>query len=414
MIERMNLRTGISTSLLLPAKASIVEMPQRFSARSRHATSASSIPALSVPQSIDKNRQRWFVDKKLLKIEPPKRTIEPEFNPHQWLVSGNPRLANLVTETIGDRWISHLEDLQQLAPLASDPLFQSRWRAVKQANKHVLANNLDRTQGIRVNPNSLFDLQLQPIVGHERQLLNILHIISLFHRLKQNPDLDMVPRTFIFGDPIVAAPQSDAPSDDEIQSSAADRAVLALIKSLARTLAADRDVSHKLQVVYVPASDALMNQMYAAADVTEQIATAAMEDVDLSKLKATINGVISIGSLGKTNYWLQQTVGAENCFRFGLAIPEIALFAEYGYDPYNYYKHYPQIRQAIDSLLAGYFTLEDPSFCRSIIDTMLGADEHMVLADYIFYAACQAQVSETYRQTALWTRMSILNVASVR
>jgi glycogen phosphorylase len=415
MIERMNLRTGISTSLLRSKPASIAEIPQRFSVRSHHATSPSSIPASSVPQPIEKNRQRWYVDAKLLKIEPPARTLEPAFNPHQWLLSGNPRLANLVTETIGDRWMTHLEDLQQLAPLASDPLFQSRWQAVKQANKHVLANNLYRTQGIRVNTNSLFDLQLQPIVGHQRQLLNILQIVSLFHRLKQNPDLDIVPRTFIFGDPIVATePSATAPSDEEDRSIAADRAVIELIQSLARTIAADPDVNHKLQVVYVPASAALMNQMYAAADVTEQIATAAIEDVDLSKLKATINGVISIGSLGKTNYWLQQTVGEENCFLFGLAIPEIALFAEYGYDPYNYYKHYPQIRQAIDSLLSGYFTPEDPSICRSIIDSLLGTDEHMVLADYIFYAACQSHVSETYRQTALWTQMSILNVAGVR
>lgn len=414
MIERMNFRTG-STSLLRSAQASFLEIPHRFSTRSCHATSPSLIPDRSVPGTIAKNRQRWFVDAKLHNIESPARTLEPEFNPHQWLLSGNPRLANLVTETIGDRWMTHLEDIQQLAPLANDPLFQLRWRAVKQANKHVLANNLYRTQGIHVNANSLFDLQLQPIVGHQRQLLNILHIIALFHRLKQNPDIDILPRTFIFSDPTLADTQSsDDLSDDEIQSCEADRAVLELIESLAHTLATDPDVNHKLQVVYVPASAGLTDQMYAAADVTEQIATAAMEDVDLSQLKATINGVVSLGSLGKTNYWLQQTVGEENCFRFGLAIPEIALFKEYGYEPYNYYKYYPQIRQAIDCLLSGYFTPENLSLCCAIIDTLSGTDEHMVLADYIFYAACQAHVSQTYRQTALWTQMSILNVAGVR
>lgn len=414
MIESMNFRTGVSTSVLRSAQASIAEIPQRFYG-SRYATSVSPIDAPAVHRPIEKNRQRWFSDAKLLKIEAPDRTLEPEFDPHQWLLSGNPRLANLVTEAIGGRWMTHLEHLQQLAPLASDPLFQLRWWAVKQANKQVLANSLYRTQGIDVNVNSLFDLQLQPIVGHQRQLLNILHIISLFHQLKQNPDLDLIPRTLIFGD-LDASTQSTTttPSDDESESIAADRSVLELIKSLAQTLAADPEIGQKLQVVYVPAAAGLTSQMYAAADVTQQIATAAIEDIDLSKLKATINGVVSIGSLGKTNYWLQQTVGEENCFRFGLAIPEISLFKEYGYDPYNYYKYYPQIRQAIDCLLAGYFTPHDPSLCQSIIDTLLGTDEHMVLADYIFYAACQSQVSETYRQIDLWTQMSIFNVAGVR
>jgi glycogen phosphorylase len=409
MIESRNFPTGISQSLLRSAQASIAEIPQICSDRS------SSISALSMPRSIEKNREPWSSDADLLKISPPDRTVEPKFNPHQWLLSGNPRLANLVTEAIGSRWMTHLEDLQQLAPLASNPLFRLRWRAVKQANKQVLAHNLERTQGIDVNVNSLFDLQLQPIVGHQRQLLNILQIVNLYHRLKQNPNLDIVPRTWIFSEPDASMQFTATPaSEDWHQSIAADRSVVELIKSLAQTLATDPETGRKLQVVYIPAAAGLTSQMYAAADLTQQIATAAMEDIDLSKLQATMNGVVSIGSLGKTNYWLQQTVGEENCFRFGLAIPEISLFKEYGYDPYNYYKYYPQIRQAIDCLLAGYFTPHDPSLCRSIVNTLLGPDEQMVMADYIFYAACQSQVSETYRQTDLWTQMSILNVAGVR
>lgn len=408
MIESRNFPTGISQSLLRSAQASIAEIPQIFS------DCSSSISALSMPSSIEKNREPWSSDADLLKISPPDRTVELKFNPHQWLLSENPRLANLVTEAIGSRWMTHLEDLQQLAPLASNPLFRLRWRAVKQANKQVLAHNLERIQGIDVNVNSLFDLQLQPIVGHQRQLLNILQIVSLYHRLKQNPHLDIVPRTSIFSEPESTQLTTTAASEDRHQSIATDRSVIELIKSLAQTLATDPEIGHKLQVVYIPAAAGLTSQMYAAADLTQQIATAAMEDIDLSKLQATMNGVVSIGSLGKTNYWLQQTVGEENCFRFGLAIPEISLFKEYGYDPYNYYKYYPQIRQAIDCLLAGYLTPHDPSLCRSIVNTLLGPDEHMVMADYIFYAACQSQVSETYRQTDLWTQMSILNVAGVR
>jgi glycogen phosphorylase len=433
MMESINFRTGISESLLRTTQAALAEIPYRFYTRSQNATITSPMHSRSLPRTVERNRDRWLVDAELVKIESPTPTATPEFNPRQWLLSGNPRLSRLIAEAIGDRWMTHQEDLQQLAPIADDPLLQSRWRAVKQVNKQALANDLYRTQGISVNVNSLFDLQLQLIGGHQRQLLNVLHIIALFDRIKQNPGIDILPRTFIFGDlgestttieidtmaeaEHWALPSSDYPwygGAEERTVANSNRAILALIKSLAKVLAADPDVSEKLQVIYVPESAGLTSQMYAAADLTQQIATAAIEDVDLSSLKATVNGVLSIGSLGKTNYWLQQTVGEQNCFRFGLAIPEIALFKEYGYDPYNYYKYYPQVRQAIDCLLAGYFTPSDSSLGRSIVDLLLGADEHMVLADYIFYAACQSHISETYRQASIWTQMSILNVAGVR
>jgi glycogen phosphorylase len=416
VIESMNFRTGTSSSLLQTTPATLADLPRRFDAPSRNQTPNSAKTSPSSPRSIDRNGPRWSRDAKLLKLDLPKQTLEPNLNPRQWLLTGNPRLAKLVTATIGDRWMTHLEYLQQLAPLAEDPLFQSQWQAVKQINKQVLANAICRSQGIHINVDSLFDLQLEPIGAHHRQLLNILHIIDLFDRLKQNPDLDLVPRTFIFGD--VNAPNSEilsAEADNEDPASSRERQeTILLIESLGRVLAADPDVCDKLQVVYVPESAALTNQMYAAADVTQQLATAAIEDVDLGKLKAVINGVISIGSFGKTNNWLAQLVGAENCFRFGLAIPEIALFKEYGYDPYNYYKHYPQIRQAIDWLLSGHFTPELPGLCKSIVDRLMGTDDRLVLADYIFYLACQSQVSQTYSQPAAWTRMSIMNVAGIK
>lgn len=426
MIESTNFRTGIGGSFLRTTPAALLQMPQRLDAPSRNTSITAPMHSQSLPRIVEKNRHQWLVQTDLFESESLVK-IEPQVNPRQWLLSGNPRLASLITQTIGDRWMTHLEDLQQLAPMADHPLFQLRWRAIKQANKQVLANELYQSQGIRIDVNSLFDLQLQPMVGHQRQLLNILHIITLFNQIKQNPGINILPRTFIFG---MGTPQhsiatehgagsrSDCHKGHEYhhdqQETDSNLATLALIKSLAKILAADPDVNGKLQVVYVPESAGLTSQMYAAADLTQQIATAAMEDIDLSQLRATINGVVSIGSLGKTNYWLQQIVGEHNCFRFGLAVPEIALFKEYGYDPYNYYKYYPQIRQAIDYLLAGYFTPNDPSLCRSIIDTLLGTDEQMVLADYIFYAACQHHVSDTYRQASSWTQMSIMNVAGVK
>jgi glycogen phosphorylase len=408
MMESINLRAGSSTSLLRKLPTTVVQMPTKFGTPSRR-TSLVGLRSPLVPRKIEHHRDRWSIESNLITIEPPATVANLAMNPCQWLVAQNPRLAELVTATIGDRWLTQSEDLQQLGTFADNRQFQAQWQAVKQLNKQALASKLASAQGIDINVDSLFDLQLASIDSHHRQLLNILNIINLCDRIKQQPVNDIVPRTFIFGEPESAtASEDDGVFADERGS------ILALITSLAQAVAADTDLSRKIQVVYIPSAAGLTSQMYAAADLTEQIATAAWEDIDLSVQIAAINGVVSIGSLGKTNYWLQQIVGAENCFRFGLAIPEIALFKEYGYAPDNYYKFYPQIRRAIDLLLGGYFTPTEPNLSRQIVDLLLGEDAAMVMADYIFYAACQARVGQTYQQAAAWTRMSILTVAGVK
>jgi glycogen phosphorylase len=417
MIERINFRTGISASLFRSAQAALIGIPRKLHSASHKFGTTASFPR-STTLAPPRSRDRWLAQAQKLTILQPITDANPftrhsdlEFNPCQWLLHGNPLLASLVTETIGNRWINHQNQLQQLAAFADDPLLQSRWQAVKEINKLTLASYLYRAQGIRVNVSSLFDLQLQPIVEHQRQILNILHIIALFNQIKQEPEIDLVPRTFIFG----TLGEIEPWEVEEAQTSSAvnNLSIIALIQSLAKVIAGDPDVSGKLQVVYIPNSAGLMSQMYAAADLTQEIAPATIEDVDLDRLQAAVNGVLSIGSLGKSNYYLQQLVGEQNYFSFGLPIPEIALFKEYGYDPYNYYKHYPAIRQAIDSLSAGNFTPEQPSSCSAIVDNLVGTDNYMVLADYVFYAACQARVSDTYRQQSLWTQMSILNVAGI-
>lgn len=413
MIERINSQSGFRALLFQTAQAALAEIPRKLSAGSRQISAAKPLRLHSWQRSIESEPYSWLFERRgtaqdRLTIIPggaETKSADDGLNPRHWLTNNNPRLGHLVSETIGDRWITHAEDLQQLAPIADRPFFQSRWQQVKRANKQALASHLYRLQGIEIDVNSLFDLQLQPIASEQRQLLNILHIITLFNRIKANPDLDLVPRTFIFG---------DAGSADAVTGgSQEDRVILLLIKSLAKLLATDPDVNGRLQVVYVSQATELREQLYSAADLTEQIAMAELEDLDLSKFKFAANGVLSIGSLGQGNQIVQQAVGADNYFYFGLAIPEIFLFKEYGYDPYNYYKYYPEIRQAIDGLLAGKFTPEYPSACRGMIDNLLGADENMVLADYIFYLTCQAQVSATYRQQSVWTRMSILNVAGL-
>lgn len=409
MIENINFRTGLSTSILRVAQLALAEIPLKLYPVNRHRR-----PTKFRPATRSLKLDRDLGSSNVVEINPRTQTtdLDPAINQRQWLLLGNPQLANLITKTIGDRWIDHLDQLQQLAPLAENPVFQSQWRAVKQLNKQALANYLAQSQGIKINTSSLFDLQLQPIVEQQRQLLNILHIITLFNQIKQQPGINIVPRTFIFGNLGEIEPIS-SPEQDCQQPPNRNREIISLIQSLARVFAQDPAVNGKLQVVYIPNSAGLTSQMYAAADLTQEIAAAEIEDIDLSKAKAAINGVLSIGSLGKTNYWLQQTVGEQNYFSFGLPIPEIALFKEYGYDPYNYYKHYPEIRQAVDCLLTGYFTPEHPTLCQSLIDTLFGTDDQMILADYIFYTTCQSRVSATYRQQSMWTKMSILNVAGI-
>jgi glycogen phosphorylase len=408
MMESINLRAKNRAPRLQAIPPTLVaQMPPHFGTSSRHRSQIATLFP-SVPRTVKRHRDRWSLATNVVSLQPPAEVFSLRTNPCQWLLAKNPRLAELVTATIGDRWLTQSEDLQQLVPLANSPQFQAQWQAVKRLNKQTLAAELSRSQGIDIDVDSLFDLHLAPICGHERQLLNLLHIINLCDRIKQQPVNDILPRTFIFSEPdlhLVAAAHCDG---DE------RRSIIAPIESMAQVIAADADLCRKIQIVYVPAAAGLTSQLYAAADVTEQIATAAWEDIDLSKQIAAINGVVSIGSLGKTNHWLQQVVGAENCFRFGLAIPEIALFKEYGYAPDNYYKYYPQIRRAIDTLLVGHFTPKNPDLGRQIVEQLLGADEAMVMADYIFYAACQAQVNQTYRQTSVWTRMSISSAAGVR
>jgi glycogen phosphorylase len=394
MIENINFWTGIHAALLRVVKTAPTVNRRKWYGSKQNSSKIAPIWTASRHRV---EFQRHLSSRKLaiVSLKPPQKSIP--IHPSQWLLE-NALLVSLLTEAIGDRWSDHPEDLQQLKTVANDSLFQSIWRLAKREHKQVLADELKLSQGVSLNVDSLFDLQLQPICDERRQMLNILHIITLFCQLKDNPQLDIVPRTFIFGHVGELAPDPD---------------LLIIIQSLAAILAQDPDVSDKLQVVYVPHEANLSEQMCRAADLTEEIATATAEDLDLNKLKFAANGVISIGSLGKTNYFVRETVGAENYFSFGLAIPEIKLFQAYGYDPYNYYKYYPEVRCAIDYLLTGALTPEDPHKSSTLVNMLLGADTQMVIADYVFYLSCQNRVSEIYRQPSEWARMSILNVAGL-
>jgi glycogen phosphorylase len=416
MLEPLSSRTNIN-AVLKSNRATSKDLPRHWYVDRQTATKIVPIRPQTWRQKLGRDRDLWGLTNKLTgKVagEPRQQGSAEVVNPRQWLATKNPHLAGAIAAAIGDRWLTHHEDLQQLIPLADNPEFQARWQAVKRLNKQSLADDLKRELGIAIDVDSLFDLQLQPIGDRQRQLLNILHIITLYHQIVAQPDLDIVPRTFIFGD--TSEPKLQVLALDEFNNVSFQprgRSISLLITSLAQTIAANPLVRGKLQVVYLPQAAGWIDRLYRAADLTEQIATPGMDDLDLDLLKLTVNGALSIASASKANYLLQQSVGAENCFSFGLAIPEIALFKEYGYDPHNYYKYYPEIRQAIDSLRAGEFSPEHHEVAKSLVELLLDTDEQMVLADFVFYLACQARVSTVYRQPSLWTRMSILNVAGI-
>jgi glycogen phosphorylase len=319
--------------------------------------------------------------------------------PRRWLLMSNPPLANLITEKIGDRWITDLDHLRKLETWVDDPEFQFRWRQVKQENKLRLAEYIQRSCNIDVDPHSLFDVQIKRIHEYKRQLLNALHIISLYQRIKANPDLEILPRTFIFGGK--AAPGYFVA-----------KMVIKLINSIGDMVNHDQDVRGRLKVVFLPNYSVSLGEIsYPGADLSEQISTAGKEASGTGNMKFALNGALTIGTLDGANVEIREEVGAENFFLFGLTAQEVMLTKAKGYNPLHYYQTNSSLKSVIDALLSDYFCPTEPGLFQSIVDSLLYHDEYMLMADYQAYIDCQEKVSEAYKDHSAWTRMSILNVA---
>uniref|UniRef100_B8HUR5 Alpha-1,4 glucan phosphorylase n=1 Tax=Cyanothece sp. (strain PCC 7425 / ATCC 29141) TaxID=395961 RepID=B8HUR5_CYAP4 len=319
--------------------------------------------------------------------------------PRRWLLLSNPSLSQLITDKIGDRWVTHLEDLRKLEAWVEDAEFQAQWWAIKQENKQRLADYILRTQQIIVDPHSLFDIQIKRIHEYKRQLLNVLHIIALYQQIKANPNLDLQPRTFIFGGK--AAPGYFMA-----------KMVIKLITSVAEKVNHDPDVRERLKVIFLTNYGVSLGELaYPAADLSEQISTAGKEASGTGNMKFSMNGALTIGTLDGANVEIREEVGAENFFLFGLTAAEVTALKAKGYRPWDYYSTNPGLKAVIDSLVSGYFSPKEPGLFHCIVDALLHRDEYMLLADYQAYLTCQEQVSQAYRDQSRWTQMSILNVA---
>ena len=321
--------------------------------------------------------------------------------PRRWIVLSNPRLSALITEKIGDSWITDLNKLRQLEDFADDTKFMSRWHQVKLENKQEQAAFALEHTGVELNPESMFDVQVKRLHEYKRQHLNVLHIITLYNRIKQNPDIDIVPRTFMFGGK--AAPGYFMA-----------KLIIKLITSVADVVNNDPDVRGRLKVVFVPNFNVkLGHRIYPMADLSEQISTAGLEASGTGCMKFSMNGALTIGTLDGANVEIREEVGEENFFLFGLTVQEVADLKTQGYNPRGYYENDKALSSVLDLISQGYFSHGDVSLFKPLVDELLYQDQYMLLADYQSYIDCQDKVSETWRDQDLWTRMSILNVARI-
>jgi starch phosphorylase len=321
--------------------------------------------------------------------------------PRRFLVLSNPQLTRLITDTIGERWITHLDDLRQLEASANNANFQRRWRQIKLDNKQALASRILQRTGIQVNPASLFDIQVKRLHEYKRQHLNMLYAMTLYNRLKRDPSVDMAPRTVIFGGK--AAP-----------GYVMAKLIIKLITSVADVVNADPKVGDRLKVVFFPNFNVQNSQwVYPAADLSEQISTAGKEASGTGNMKFAMNGALTIGTLDGANIEIREEVGADNFFLFGLTAEQVAELQARGYRPRDYYEANPHLREALDQLSAGVFSRGDANLFKPLVDALLDHDPYMLLADYQSYVDCQDQVDIAYRDPRRWTRMTILNVARI-
>jgi len=321
--------------------------------------------------------------------------------PRRWMALSNPRLSRLITDAIGESWVTDLDQLARLEPLSEDVGFRSMWRAIKRANKDEFAAFVRGRTGVIVDPESMFDVQVKRIHEYKRQHLNILHVIGLYLRMKAGIDMHIPPRTFIFGGK--AAPGYRMA-----------KLIIKLINAVGDVLNRDPAVRDRMKVVFLPNYNVGSGQrVYPGAELSEQISTAGKEASGTGNMKFSMNGALTIGTLDGANIEIRDEVGADNFFLFGLTAAEVQRLKAKGYRPRDYYEANADLREAIDQIAAGFFSPEEPDLFQPLVNNLLGSDPYLLLADYASYLECQEQVGQAYLDPEAWTRRSILNTARV-
>jgi starch phosphorylase len=319
--------------------------------------------------------------------------------PRRWMVLSNPSFARLLTTRLGPGWIHDLEKLRRLESMVDDSELTYEWRTIKTQNKRRLAAYIHHDLGLTVDPDSMFDVLVKRLHEYKRQHLQVLHILTLYKRIQHNPDVDIQPRTFIFGGK--AAPGYRMA-----------KLIIKLIHSVAEVVHGDSRVRDRIKVIFLPDFNVTRAQrVYPAADLSEQISLAGKEASGTGNMKFAMNGALTIGTLDGANIEIREEVGAENFFLFGLTAQEVEQRKAAGYNPREFYESNAMLREIIDSLAAGEFSHGDRSLFEPLIQSLMTRDDYMLFADYQAFIDCQDNVSRTYRDHDRWTRMSIHNVA---
>ncbi len=322
--------------------------------------------------------------------------------PRRWLKQCNPEYSELISEQIGDAWITDLDELKKITDYAEDKGFRKKFAEIKLNNKKRLADYIRKENNLDIDPNSMFDIQIKRIHEYKRQLMAALHVIALYNRLKKNPELDIPARTVIFGGK--AAPGYTMA-----------KLHIKLINSIADVVNNDPEVSKKLKCVFLQNySVTLAEKLIPAANLSEQISTAGMEASGTGNMKFALNGALTIGTLDGANVEIKEEVGDDNIFIFGLKEEEVVKLRQEGYNPWDYYNANEELKQAVDQIRNGFFSDGDKSLFEPIINALLHeGDYFMVLADFEAYVKKQDEVSELFKKPEEWNRKAILNTAKI-
>jgi starch phosphorylase len=319
--------------------------------------------------------------------------------PRRFLMLANPGLTALITEAIGEQWVSDLMRLRDLEKFAADAAFIEKWRKIKLDNKRALAASAWSKNQLQFDPESMFDVQVKRIHEYKRQHLNVLHAIALYRRLKLDAKRDESPRTIIFGGK--AAP-----------GYLTAKLIIKLIHSVGEVINNDRDMRDRLRIVFLPDLNVKNAQrIYPAADLSEQISTAGKEASGTGNMKFALNGALTIGTLDGANIEIREEVGKDNFFLFGLTAEEVLKTQSEGYRPRDIYGNNEELHEAIELVRSGFFSRGDRTLFEGLVNSLLDRDDFLLLADFASYVDCQSRVSAAFKDAKQWTRMSILNTA---
>jgi len=320
--------------------------------------------------------------------------------PRRWLLLCNSALSDVIAEQIGEDWITHLDELQKLRSLSTDAGFQRAVQTVKQENKMKVSQYLHKEYGVAVNPASLFDIQVKRIHEYKRQLLNCMHVIAMYNRIKADPGATFVPRTVMVGGK--AAPGYHMA-----------KKIIKLICAVGRVVNNDPIVGDKLKVIYLENYRVtLAEKIIPAADLSEQISTAGTEASGTGNMKFMLNGALTIGTLDGANVEMAEEMGRENIFIFGMTVDQVEELQKRGYNAFDYYNANAELKRVVDQIGNGYFSPNNPDEFRDIYNNLMYHDRFYTLADFDAYMKAQDEVNRCYSDQFVWTKMCIENIAA--